>query len=143
MSLGSHLLTNTVGRKNPAATEKPILILLDAHSAFIERLLTRHGYAIAAAESPEHAVAVCLANPVAVVIIDQCLLGNADGWSVPQSIKMVKADVHVILLCHGPVPENMQPPAAVDEIVSDADVQKLLSSLEGRLPNQSAAAPGV
>lgn len=136
----ANLSTNVVGYQEVEATENPILLLLDMHSAFIERLLRQYGYPVAPTNSPQHTVAVCLSSPVSAVIIDQCLLGNIEGWSLPQSIKMVKAGVPVILLCHGPIPENLERPAAVDEIVSDSDLQTLLAALKRLLPNFSAAA---
>ena len=135
------MATNVVGvHKEVQPTERTILLLLDMHSAFIERLLRQSGYPVATTNSPQHTVAVCMSNAVSAVIIDQCLLGNAEGWSLPQSIKMVKAGVPVILLCHGPIPENVELPAAVDEVVSDADLQTLLAALKRLLPNFSAAA---
>jgi len=135
------LVTNVVGvPKEVQPAERTILLLLDMHSAFIERLLRQYGYPVALTNSPQHTVAVCMSNPVSAVVIDQCLLGNAEGWSLPQSIKMVKAGIPVILLCHGPIPENVELPAAVDEIISDSDLQSLLAALKRLLPNYSAAA---
>ena len=129
-----------MGRKHTAPAENLILLLLDIHSSFAERLLRSYGYDVAIANTPDHAVALCMSNPVRSVIIDQCLMGNAEGWSLAQSIKMVKADLPVLLLCHGPVPQDVQLPAAVDEIVSDSDVQGIVAALKRHAQDRAAAA---
>ncbi|HET9742711.1 MAG TPA: response regulator [Terriglobales bacterium] len=110
-------------------TESFILVLLQDHSAFLEKFLRSKRYVVATANSAEHAVALCAANPVEAIVLDQCWLVKADGWSVAQSIKLVKPRVPVVLFCHDPLPGSVQLPAGVDFLVSDRDVQQLALTL--------------
>jgi hypothetical protein len=66
---------------------------------------------------------------VEAIVIDECLLASVDGWSVAQSVKMVKPSIPVILLCHGPL-TSASLPDSVDCLASDADVQQLAAVLK-------------
>jgi DNA-binding NtrC family response regulator len=107
-----------------------ILLLLNTHSPFLVGFLRSNGYAASEAHSPDHLVALCLNNPATAVIVDVCQLGEIEGWSVAQSIKMVKPSLSVILLCHGAIPEKVELPTAVDALASDSDLQGLLMVLD-------------
>ena len=115
-----------------------ILLLLNTHSPFLVGFLQKNGYAVSEARSPDHLVALCLSNPATAVIVDICQLGEIEGWSVAQSIKMVKSSLTVILLCHGPIPEKVELPTGVDALTSDSDLQGLLRILD-RHPERAAA----
>jgi hypothetical protein len=82
---------------------------------------------------------LCLNNPVNAVIIDVCQLGEIEGWSVAQSIKMVKPSLPVVLLCHGAMPEKVELPMGVDALASDSDLPGLLRILETRNTQKTAA----
>lgn len=107
-----------------------ILLLLKTRSPFLIRFLEKHGYDVFEARSADHLVALSLSNQTHAVIVDVCLLGEIEGWSVAHSVKMVKRSLPVLLLCHGPVPERVQLPTAVDAIASDSDLPGLLKLLE-------------
>jgi|SRR5689334_2436466 DNA-binding NtrC family response regulator len=115
-----------------------ILLLLNTHSQFLVAFLHRNGYAVAEAHSPDQLVALCSSNPVHAVIIDTCHLGEIEGWSVAQSIKVVNPALSVILLCHGALPE-VELPTAVDALATDSDLSGLLTILD-RHEEQRAAA---
>jgi len=123
------LLMKTKPTIIPARSERLILLLLKTHSPFLVAFLQRGGYAISEAHSPDHLVALCLSNPAQAVILDVCELGAVEGWSVAQSIKMVNPSLPVVLLCHGPVPVEVELPTAVDVLASDSDLQGLLTAL--------------
>lgn len=115
-----------------------ILLLLKTHSRFLVGFLQKNGYAVSEAHSPDDLVALCLSNPATAVIVDICQLGEIEGWSVAQSIKMVKSSLTVILLCHGAIPEKVELPTGVDALTSDSDLEGLLRIL-GRHPERAAA----
>lgn len=115
-----------------------ILLLIKTHSPFLVASLGRSGYAVSQARSPDHLVALCLSNPVDAVIVDICQLGEIEGWSVAQSIKMAKPSLPVILLFHGPIPEGIELPAAVDALASDADLPSLVTILDKHTVRKSA-----
>jgi DNA-binding NtrC family response regulator len=117
-------------KKQPKVrTDSLILLLLETHSRFLQQFLESQGYATAYASAADHALALCVSNPVQAIVIDQCLLEDVDGWSVAQSVKMVKPSLPVILLCHGPAPAKVTLPTDVDFLVSDADIQQLTAVL--------------
>jgi DNA-binding NtrC family response regulator len=115
-----------------------ILLLLNTHSQFLVAFLQRNGYAVAEAHSPDQLVALCSSNPVHAVIMDACQLGEIEGWSVAQSVKVVNPTLSVILLCHGPKPE-VDLPTAVDALASDSDLSGLLSLLGKHVTPKAAA----
>ena len=116
-----------------------ILLLLKTHSPFLMAFLQRNGYLTAEARSPDHLVALCLSNSVTAVVVDMCELGEIEGWSVAQSIKMVKGSLPVILFCHGAIPEGVEPPTAVDALASDSDLPGFLAVLEKHTTERAAA----
>jgi CheY-like chemotaxis protein len=113
-------------------------LLLKTRSGLLESLLRQWGYAVARVTSGEHAVAVCLHNPVEAVVIDQSALAEVEHWSLAQSLKMVRSDVSVIVLLHGPVPKG-EPPQAVDCMVSASNTQHLLRALKKCVQRAKAA----
>jgi DNA-binding NtrC family response regulator len=118
-------------KKQPKARpDSLILLLLDSHSRFLQQLLDSQGYTTAYANAADRALALCVSNPVQAIVIDQCLLEDVDGWSVAQSVKMVKPSLPVILLCHGPAPTKTTLPTDVDFLVSDTDIQQLTAVLK-------------
>ena len=123
----------------PANSRRLILLLLKTHSPFLVAFLQRSGYAVSEAYSPDHLVALCLSNPAQVAIVDVCELGAVEGWSVAQSIKMVKPSLSVILLCHGALPAEVELPTAVDALASDSDLRGLLMTLLRLTPAKIAA----
>ena len=116
-----------------------ILLLLKTHSPFLVGFLQKNGYAVSEAHSPDDLVALCLSNPATAVIVDICELGEIEGWSVAQSIKMVNSSLIVILLFHGAIPERVEPPTGVDALASDSDLHGLLRVLD-RHGSEGAAA---
>lgn len=128
--------------KLTSISEKPrdlILLLLKTHSPFLVGFLQKNGYAVVEAHSPDHLVALCLSNPATAVIVDICELGEIEGWSVAQSIKMVKSSLTVMLLCHGAMPEKIELPTAVDALASDSDLPGLLTFLDRNTAQKAAA----
>ena len=118
---------------------RPILLLLKTHSSFLTNFLQKSGYAVSEVRSPEDLVALCVSNPPNAVIVDVCQFGELEGWSIAQSIKMVKPSPPVILLFHGPTPEKVELPYAVDALASDSNLQQLLQVLGGYTTAKTAA----
>ena len=115
-----------------------ILLLLKVHSEFLSAFLQRSGYAVSEAQAPDNLVALCMNNPVHAVIVDICELGEIEGWSVAQSLKMVNPALAVVLLCHGAIPE-VELPAGVDALATDSDLQGLLMILDSHTEKKAAA----
>jgi DNA-binding NtrC family response regulator len=106
-----------------------ILLLLPERPRFLQPLLEAEGYLTTYTDAADRALAMCVSNPVQAIVIDQRLLASLDGWSVPQSVKMVKPALPVILLCQGPIATNAPLPTDVDFQVSDTNLQQLTTTL--------------
>jgi DNA-binding NtrC family response regulator len=120
-----------LGRKKhqKPRTEILILLLLGTRSRFLQQLLQSEGYATAYASTAAHALALCVSSPIQAIVIDERLLASVDGWSVAQSVKMVKPALPVILFSDRRDAEAMTLPTAVDFVVSSAEIQQLTSVL--------------
>jgi DNA-binding NtrC family response regulator len=117
-------------KKHPKPrTDTLIILLLDSHSRFLQQFLHSQGFATSYASTADRALALCVSNPVQAIVIDEGLLASVDGWSVAQSVKMVKPSIPVILLSHGPL-TNASLPDSVDFLASDADLQQLTAVLK-------------
>jgi len=71
-----------------------------------------------------------LTSEVDVVLIDQCWFAEPEGWTLAPSLKQIRPRVPIVLLLHGTVPGEVQPPTAVDCMVSDTDMRGLLAVLK-------------
>ena len=108
-----------------------VLLVSDSRHSATLRVLRRAGYEVVITFTVDHAVAVCASRTFAAVILDQDLFMEIDGWSVAQSIKLVRGDQPVILITHGSrlsKGDNSQP-KGVDHILSIEDLKQLPSLL--------------
>lgn len=82
--------------------------------------------------TPDHAVAICVNNTVDAVILDQEHFIQTEGWSVAQSLKMIRHTICVVLVVRGKIVGNNLP-TGVDAVVPESDPQALLVSLKNLL----------
>jgi DNA-binding response OmpR family regulator len=109
-----------------------VLLLADRRSSQTARLLKASGYRVMTTFTPDHAVAICVNNPVDAVILDQHHFIETEGWSVAKSLKMIRNAVCVLLVVRGKmIGHNL--PAGVDAVVPEHDSQSLLVSLKNLL----------
>jgi len=113
----------------PAKPHSPtVLLLADRRNSQTARVLKTHGYRVMTTYTPDHAVAICVNNPVDAVVLDQEHFVVTEGWSVAQSLKMIRSSVCVILIVRGKIiARNL--PQGVDGIVPESDMQSLLATL--------------
>lgn len=115
--------------KSQSAT---VLLLADRRSSQTAKTLKAAGYRVMTTYTPDHAVAICVNNPVDVVILDQQHFIETEGWSVAKSLKMIRNSVCVILVVRGRmIGHNL--PAGVDGLVPEHNSQALLASLKNVL----------
>ena len=79
--------------------------------------------------TPDHAVALCVNNPVGAVVLDQAHFVVTDNWSVAQSLKMIKARICVLLMVRGKIVGKDLPPG-VDAVIPEGDTNRLLKTLQ-------------
>lgn len=109
-----------------------VLLLADRRHSQTAKAVKSSGYRLMMTFTPDHAVAICVNNLVDAVILDQEHFVQTEGWSVAQSLKMIRNNLCVILVVHGKITDNMRPDG-VDAVVPESDPQALLVSLKNLL----------
>ena len=106
-----------------------IVLLADRRHSQTAKALKGSGYRLVTTFTPDHAVAICVNNPVDAVILDQEHFVQTEGWSVAQSLKMIRQKLCVILVVRGKI-VGSELPNGVDAVVEDHDAQALLATLK-------------
>jgi DNA-binding response OmpR family regulator len=112
--------------KTPSAI---IVLLADRKHSQTAKALKDFGYTLMTTYTPDHAVAICVNNPVDMVILDQEHFIQTEGWSVAKSLKMIRQKVCVILIVRGKI-IGTEPPEGVDAVVPDHDAQSLIATVK-------------
>lgn len=105
-----------------------VLLLADRRNSQTAKTLKGSGYRVMTTFTPDHAVAICVNNTVDAVILDQEHFIQTEGWSVAQSIKMIRNKVCVILVVRGKLVANKLPDG-VDAVVPESDAQSLAATI--------------
>ena len=95
--------------------EKPRILCVSRSSSHLEAIcsaLPRREYEVLSATTPEQAVAVCVSNNPAAVVLDS-EFSTETGWSAARTFKLVKPHLPVVLLAHN---HRQQPPHGVDAV---------------------------
>ena len=116
----------SAGMKNSSAT---IVLLADRRQSQTAKALKGSGYRLVTTFTPDHAVAICVNNPVDVVILDQEHFIQTEGWSVAQSLKLIRNSLCVILVVRGKI-VGSDLPTGVDAVVPDHDAMALTATLK-------------
>ena len=111
--------------KNPPAT---IVLLADRRQSQTAKALKGSGYRVVTTFTPDHAVAMCVNNTVHAVILDQEHFIQTDGWSVAQSLKMIRNRICVVLVVRGKIIAR-ELPTGVDAVVPEHDGAALVATL--------------
>ena len=106
-----------------------ILLLVDRRQSRTARMLKSSGYNIITTFTPDHAVAICVNNKVEAVVLDQQHFVETEGWSVAKSLKMIRANVCVVLVVRGRI-MGANLPEGVDAVVPEHEDEALLETLD-------------
>ena len=106
-----------------------IVLLADRRNSQTAKTLKGLGYRLMITFTPDHAVAICVNNPVDAVILDQEHFIQTEGWSVAQSLKMIRNNLCVVLVVRGKI-VGSDLPAGVDAVVPDQDALALTATLK-------------
>jgi len=109
-----------------------IVLLADRRHSQTAKTLKGLGYRLVTTFTPDHAVAICVNNPVDAVILDQEHFIQTEGWSVAQSLKLIRRNLCMILVVRGKIVRS-DLPNGVDAVVPDHDSQALLATLKHSL----------
>ena len=108
-----------LGREN-----SQVLLVADRKASRAARMLQRAGFEVVTTLTVDHAVAMCVNREFAAVVLDQELFVEVDGWSVAQSLKLVRRNICVVLVTRG-VARNRRAPKGVDAQVAQKDLAQL------------------
>ncbi|HEY2914702.1 MAG TPA: hypothetical protein VGK21_15160 [Candidatus Angelobacter sp.] len=106
-----------------------IVLLVDRRNSQTAKALKSSGYRLMTTFTPDHAVAICVNNPVDAVILDQEHFILTKGWSVAQSLKLIRNNLCVILVVRGKI-VGSDLPAGVDAVVPDHDPLALTATIK-------------
>jgi PleD family two-component response regulator len=106
-----------------------IVLLADRRHSQTAKALKSLGYRLVTTFTPDHAVAMCVNNPVDAVILDQEHFIQTEGWSVAQSLKMIRRNLCVLLVVRGKLVGG-DLPDGVDAVVPEHDAQALTAKLK-------------
>jgi DNA-binding response OmpR family regulator len=106
-----------------------IVLLADRRNSQTAKALKGLGFRVMTTFTPDHAVAICVNNPVDAVILDQEHFILTEGWSVAQSLKLIRNNLCVVLVVRGKI-VGSDLPTGVDAVVPDHDVISLTATLK-------------
>ena len=113
-----------------------ILVLSERRNSSVPNQLRSHGYEVLETFTTDHAVAVCVNNPVGVAVLDQDYFIETDGWSVAQSLKAAKPGICVLLGIRArQISKRL--PKGVDAVVSGNDPDAVLAKVQRLSPNSA------
>ncbi len=115
-----------------------LICVVDRRRNSLCRALRNAGNNVIETFTTDQAVAVCVSNKIDAVVLDQEFFVEVDGWSVAQSLKMVKPSICVILVTRAQSLHKSLP-QGVDAMLSSRDSEAILQTLR-RLSGKGAMA---
>lgn len=116
-----------------------ILCLADRRRCPEVRLLRKAGYFVTECYSPDHAVALAVNNEFQIALLDQDSFVETDGWSVAQSLKLVRPQLCVVLLSRA-IRLIKRVPEGVDAMLSHREPLAVLGVVKRLLAERSKSA---
>jgi hypothetical protein len=115
-----------------------VVCLVDRRRGALSRLLRHAGFTVIESFTADQVVAICVNNRIDAVLLDQDLFVETEGWSVAQSVKLVRPRLFVLLVSrasrlHDKLPEG------VDAVVPQDAPKEAVAALRLMLGLQDAA----
>ena len=92
--------------------------------------LKSFGYALSEVSSGHERVAVCASNAIQGVLLDAAFLDQVEGWSLAQSLKMVRPSVSILLLDTERQVRSSALPNGIDAVCRTHDSQEVFAHLQ-------------
>ena len=105
-----------------------VVCVVDRRRNLLCRALRNAGITVIETFTTDQGVAMCVSNHIDAVILDQEFFVETDGWSVAQSIKLVKPKICVLLATRARA-LNDKLPKGVDAMVAHREVKNILNTL--------------
>src|SRR5689334_23017686 len=116
-----------------------LVCVVDRRRNSVCRALRNAGNNVIETFTTDQAVAMCVSNRIDAVVLDQEFFVEVDGWSVAQSLKMVKPSICVLLVSRSK-PLTKVLPTGVDAMVSNRDGEAILQAVSQVSGKRAAAA---
>lgn len=105
-----------------------VVCIVDRRRNSIARVLRNAGHVVIESFTTDQAVALCVSNRIDAAVLDQEFFVEVDGWSVAQSLKLVKPGICIVLVTRA-MPLRKGPPQGVDAMVRQGDTDAILRTL--------------
>lgn len=112
-----------------------VICVIDRRRNTLSRAMRHAGITVIETFTTDQAVALCVSNKIDAVILDQEFFVETDGWSVAQSIKLVKPTICVLLATRARA-LNDRLPKGVDAMVPHHETQAVLETLDNMIGNR-------
>ncbi|SRR5689334_15793150 len=122
-----------------------VLCVVDRRRNVLTRMLRRVGFSVVETFTTDQAVAIAVANRVDAVVLDQELFLETDGWSVAQSLKLVRPSIRVLLVTRA-ARLTKRLPRGVDAVVANREPGRAVEAVQhltGMKPTARSAARGI
>ena len=106
-----------------------LVCVVDRRRNSLCRWLRKSGNTVIETFTTDQAVAMCVSNRIDAVVLDQEFFIEVDGWSVAQSLKLVKPTMCVVLVTRAKQLYKGLP-NGVDALVSNRDGDAILRTLQ-------------
>lgn len=116
-----------------------VVCLVDRRRNALSRGLRKAGITVIETFTTDQTVAVCVSNRVDSVVLDQEFFVEVDGWSVAQSIKLVKPTICVVLATRAKLLTE-KAPRGVDAVVESSNVAAAIDTVRQLAAQTEAAA---
>ena len=113
-------------------SSRTILLLADRRQNDTAKALKTAGYQLIMSFTADHAVALTVGSSVDAVILDRAHIDVAESWSVAKSLKLVRANICVVLVVSGGITAE-ETLSGVDAIVPEGDMPALLKTISNLL----------
>lgn len=92
--------------------------------------LKSFGYALSEVSSGHEGVAVCVSNTIQGVLLDAAFLDEVEGWSLAQSLKMVRPSLPILLLDTQRHVHSSALPKGIDAVCRTHHSQEVFAHLQ-------------
>jgi DNA-binding response OmpR family regulator len=115
-----------------------IICLVDRRRNPLSRVLRHAGFTVIDSFTADQVVAICVNNNIDAVVLDQDFFVETEGWSVAQSLKLIRPNVCVLLVSRAKRLHD-RVPKGVDMIVTQDEPRHAVAALRKMLGLEEAA----
>ena len=115
-----------------------IVCLVDRRRNPLSRVMRHAGFTVIDSFTADQVVAICVNNSIDAVVLDQNFFVETEGWSVAQSLKLIRQKMRVLLVSRATSLYDRLP-KGVDAVVSQQKPQLAVAALRKLLGLEEAA----